>query len=361
MITPSKRKSLSDLVNFRETQENINSKRVLSVNADEVISKEQVRQEFINIDELAESIVSDGQQSPIIVYPKNEEGLYVIQKGERRWRAIQFAGIEKIDIIVNTKPLTKADEVAGELIENIQRDDLKPLEIANGIQQLLEQGLNQNEICKRIGKGKNYVSLHVQLIKADSRIRTVAMQGLTRDIVVLNALKQLSERDPEKFEVYIEGVLSGSTDLSRNEVENLMKENTSTSSTNISDNVLSEQPEPSGDALGESNQEGLHSNDNFDDSDERDDDEFQASEVIQEKSDSSQDDPLKKARDWSTVDPREVIVRCTYITDEANLPAVLRLDRVCSNPSEVWIKVTDGNTTKSIQVNVDSIELTGAE
>ena len=67
----------------------------------------------------------EGQQSPIIVFPKNDNGKYVIQKGERRWRALRVAGIETIDIIVNEKEQSDLDETAGELIENIQRDDLE--------------------------------------------------------------------------------------------------------------------------------------------------------------------------------------------------------------------------------------------
>jgi len=97
------------------------------------LSKAQVRKRFRNIEELAATLVTEGQQSPIIVSPKGEDGKYVIQKGERRWRACKHADIPTIDIIVNDKNQGELDETAGELIENIQRDDLTPLEIAEAL------------------------------------------------------------------------------------------------------------------------------------------------------------------------------------------------------------------------------------
>jgi ParB family chromosome partitioning protein len=100
------------------------AKRFLPYPVDDVVFKVQVRKRFRNIEELAATLLTEGQQSPIIVFPKNEEGKFVIQKGERRWRACKHAGIETIDLVVNDKVQNNLDETAGELIENIQRDDL---------------------------------------------------------------------------------------------------------------------------------------------------------------------------------------------------------------------------------------------
>src|SRR5699024_994862 len=100
---------------------------------------------FRNIEELAATILTEGQQSPIIVFPKNREGKFVIQKGERRWRACKYAGIETIDLIVNDKIQDNLDETAGELIENIQRDDLTPVEIAEALNLFIEEGWKQKD------------------------------------------------------------------------------------------------------------------------------------------------------------------------------------------------------------------------
>lgn len=81
-----------------------------------------------------------------MVYPKNEDGKYVIQKGERRWRACKAKDIPTIDIVVNEKEQTDLDETAGELIENIQRDDLTALEIANALQVFIDKRWQQKTL-----------------------------------------------------------------------------------------------------------------------------------------------------------------------------------------------------------------------
>ncbi len=110
-------KGLSELAKAAKGKK---GKEVLTVPVDDVVSKVRVRKRFRNIEELAATLLTEGQQSPIIVFPKNEEGKFVIQKGsgvgERK-----HAGIETIDLVVNDKVQNNLDETAGELIENIQR------------------------------------------------------------------------------------------------------------------------------------------------------------------------------------------------------------------------------------------------
>ncbi len=138
--------------------------RLLTVKIEEIISKEQIRVRFRYIEELAESIKSDGLQSPIIVSPKDENGKYTIQKGERRWRACKEAGLEKIEVLVRPKPANLAEEVVGELIENIQRDSLSPLEVANALKTLVDEGIKKKDVAKIIGKSNSYVSDHISLL-----------------------------------------------------------------------------------------------------------------------------------------------------------------------------------------------------
>ena len=138
--------------------------QVLLLPIDEVVSKEQVRTIFNEIEELAKTIKSDQQQSPILVAPKNDEGKYVILKGERRWRACKHLGLEHIKAIIDPKAYTSNEIIIGELVENIQREDLAPFEIANAIQRLLDGGLTRTEIQEKLGKSQSYVSMHISMV-----------------------------------------------------------------------------------------------------------------------------------------------------------------------------------------------------
>lgn len=138
--------------------------QVLLLPIEEVVSKEQVRTIFNEIEELAKTIKSDQQQSPILVAPKNDEGKYVILKGERRWRACKHLGLDYIKAIIDPKAYTSNEIIIGELVENIQREDLAPFEIANAIQRLLDGGLTRTEIQEKIGKSQSYVSMHISMV-----------------------------------------------------------------------------------------------------------------------------------------------------------------------------------------------------
>ncbi|MGL4515143.1 MAG: ParB/RepB/Spo0J family partition protein [Shewanella sp.] len=189
-------RGLSELVSVAKGEKNgATGKQILSVPVDQVVSKVQVRKRFRFIEELAVSLVNEGQQSPIIVYPRDEEGRYVIQKGERRWRACKQAGLKTIDIIINDKQISELDEIAGELIENIQRDDLTPFEIANALNAFFESGLRHQEIADRVGKSRMFVINHLSLLKAPDMVRQLYVDEITQDIDTLNNLRQIAELD----------------------------------------------------------------------------------------------------------------------------------------------------------------------
>ena len=107
---------------------------VLELDTDQVINKKQVRTEFDPhyIEELGRSMMQVGQIQPIVVSPADANGRYEIRKGECRWRAARLKGL-KIRAIIDTRSEGEMDAILGELAENIQRDDLKPLEIAGAI------------------------------------------------------------------------------------------------------------------------------------------------------------------------------------------------------------------------------------
>lgn len=179
----------------------LSGKQVLKLNLDEVKSKpDQVRKSFTGIQELADSLLQEGQIQPIIVSPKGEDGLYEIQKGERRWRACRDAGLQTVEAIVNEGDLSDLDATAGELIENIQRDDLTPLEIAAALQRFVDGGWKQKDIAKRIGKTVPFVSSHLSLLKLPDTVLTLYQQNVTQDPETLNNLRLLFDLNPQHCE-----------------------------------------------------------------------------------------------------------------------------------------------------------------
>jgi ParB family chromosome partitioning protein len=126
------------------------------------------------IDDLARSIRSNGVIQPIVVR-KAETG-YEIVAGERRWRASQRAGLLKVPIVVRDIPDDKLRAAA--LIENIQREDLNPIEEATAYRRLADEfGLTQEQIAESVGKDRSSVSNYVRLLKLPEAIRDHVAAG----------------------------------------------------------------------------------------------------------------------------------------------------------------------------------------
>lgn len=126
------------------------------------------------LNELSESIKRYGVIQPIIVSKKDD--YYQIVAGERRWRASKKAGLNKIPAIVRENDEQKNREIA--LIENIQREDLNPIEKARGIKLLMEQyNLTQQQVAEVIGKGRSTVTNTLRILNLDDRVIDLALQG----------------------------------------------------------------------------------------------------------------------------------------------------------------------------------------
>lgn len=126
-----------------------------------------------SIAELAESIKKDGLQSPIMVRPVN--GKYEIVQGERRYRAAQVAGLSEIDAFI--KELTDDDAFHLALIENIQREQLSPIEEANAFKRYVEMGYTHEEIAKKVSKSRTYVTSRLRLLKLIPEIQDMIAEG----------------------------------------------------------------------------------------------------------------------------------------------------------------------------------------
>lgn len=131
---------------------------------------EQPRKNFDDdkLNELAGSIQKHGIIQPIIV--KKENGMYSIVAGERRWRAAKIAGLEKIPVVI--KEITNKEVMEIALIENIQREDLNPIEEAEAYNKLLkEYDITQEELSKTIGKSRSAISNTMRLLMLQEDVR----------------------------------------------------------------------------------------------------------------------------------------------------------------------------------------------
>ena len=127
------------------------------------------------LEELAQSIRNHGVMQPIVVRPV-EGGRYEIIAGERRWRASQQAGLERVPALVREVPDEAA--IAMALIENIQREDLNPIEEAVALQRLQQEfQLTQQQVADAVGKSRVSVSNLLRLIALPEEIKTLLSHG----------------------------------------------------------------------------------------------------------------------------------------------------------------------------------------
>ena len=125
--------------------------------------------------DLADSIRQHGIIQPLTVR-KLQSGYYQIIAGERRWRAARMAGLTQVPVVVIEADDRKAMELA--MIENLQREDLNPMEEAEGYRTLMEQyGLTQEETSQRVGKSRSAVANALRLLHLSDEVRTLVEEG----------------------------------------------------------------------------------------------------------------------------------------------------------------------------------------
>ena len=140
-------------------------------------NSEQPRKDFDEaaISELAESIKIFGVLQPLLVQKKGK--YYEIIAGERRWRAAKKAGLKKIPVIVREYSSQEVVEIS--LIENIQRQNLNPIEEAAAFKKLIEEfNLKQADVAKRVSKSRTAIANSMRLLKLDERVQKMLIDGL---------------------------------------------------------------------------------------------------------------------------------------------------------------------------------------
>ena len=197
---------------INNTEDNVNEKKSEKKD-DNIVIKEiklneiepnrnQARKVFEEeaLDELAESIKEYGVIQPIIVTKK--DGYYEIVAGERRWRASKKAGMKTIPAIVRDDNTRENMEIS--LIENVQREDLNPIEKARGLRTLMDgYNLTQEQVAKKIGKSRSVVANSVRLLNLDERVMKLALEGKLSEGHCISLLSIEDKDDQYKMAEYL--------------------------------------------------------------------------------------------------------------------------------------------------------------
>ena len=139
----------------------------------------QPRKQFDDdaLNQLADSITENGLLQPIAVRPKKLGTGYIIIAGERRWRAARLAGLDEVPVII--KDVSDEQAAALALIENLQREDLNPIGVAEGCHQLIEKyGLTQETAAKKLGKSRSSVTNSLRLLALPQEVRHKVSEGI---------------------------------------------------------------------------------------------------------------------------------------------------------------------------------------
>jgi len=151
------------------------------------------------LQELAQSIRTSGIIQPLLVRPRG--GLFELVAGERRWRAAQLAGLSKVPVIVREIPDDRLLELA--LIENIQRQELNPIEEANAYKRLIESlNLTQDDVARRVGRDRSFITNYLRILRLPTEIQLLlerekltfgharALLGLSEDAILQRRFAQ---------------------------------------------------------------------------------------------------------------------------------------------------------------------------
>lgn len=182
-------------------------------------NKEQPRKTFDQnaLQELARSIEANGVLQPPLVRPM-EDGTYQLVAGERRWRASRIAGLTTIPVIIREMSDEQAMQIS--LIENLQREDLNPIEEAEGLQLLITRyNLTQEEAASRVGRSRPAIANSIRLLGLPEEVRELTREG---QISAGHARALLALGTPDAMVETAEKIKK--EELSVRDVERLVKE-----------------------------------------------------------------------------------------------------------------------------------------
>lgn len=171
--------------------------------------------DLVSIAELAQSIQEAGILQPIVVVPNEDH--FTIIVGERRWRAAQKIGLKTIPAII--RHMTEEQQLEAALVENLQREDLNPLDIASAYQKMTQDlHLTQEQVAVKVGKDRASVSNYMRLLKLPQRVQNM----LAEDKLSMGHARALLSIDDSAVQVQT-ALQIDKRDLSVRAVENLVK------------------------------------------------------------------------------------------------------------------------------------------
>lgn len=204
---------------FQDNSPIESEKSIITLSINEVEpNREQPRKEFDEkaLSELSKSIETNGVIQPILVRPV-AGGSYQIVAGERRWRASRMAGLTEIPVVI--REMSDEDAAVFALIENLQREDLNPVEEAEGIRSLIEEfGMTQDAAADRVGKSRTAVTNTLRLLKLPENILSMVAKG---KITAGHARALISLEDEGKMLKIANAVIDNN--LTVREVEKIVK------------------------------------------------------------------------------------------------------------------------------------------
>ncbi len=184
-----------------------------------VPQKGQPRQHFENqaLDELAQSIQQHGLLEPMVVRRKKGSDQFELIAGERRWRAAQRAGLKEALVVVRDVSSSEAFELA--IVENVQREDLDPIELAEALDRLVkEHGYTQDSLAQKLGKDRSTIANALRLLRLPERVRSQVVQG---ELTEGHARALLGAGEPAKMSEIADKVVRGR--LSVRQTEELVR------------------------------------------------------------------------------------------------------------------------------------------
>ncbi|SDB34942.1 ParB/RepB/Spo0J family partition protein [Eubacterium oxidoreducens] len=193
-MIPAAKSGTKSKTSAKKEKDELQGEVVVEMNINEVSpNREQPRKKFDEdaLEELSESIKQHGILQPLLVEKK--EDYYEIIAGERRWRAAKIAGVKKVPVII--KELTEQEKVEIALIENIQRENLNPIEEAMAYKKLLEEfNLKQDEVAQRVSKSRSAVTNSMRLLKLGEQVQQMVID----DMISTGHARALLSLEPEK-------------------------------------------------------------------------------------------------------------------------------------------------------------------
>ena len=360
----AKKKTFSIAGLLREDDDAIiNGEAVVELSTDQVASNPQVRTEFNDeyIKDLSRSMKQRQQKLPILVSPANEKGIHIIQDGECRWRAAKLAGIP-IKVIIREAFNTEKDRILDQLVANIQRDDLKPLEIAKSIFDLKEIGLSTDDIALELGKSSSYVYRYGKLIDLPNCVKELCEKRVVVDIITLNNLRKLHELNEARAKVICHSGLADG--ITREKSEAYLKEEKSVNkiAPKAEPEIKVAQDQPV-ETLVEISNIAVEASSRIDESvsdlaldDSLDLDEINADQEITHKPEPTSTLPEETPEEASNF--REVGVETVGIKvliTESNEQCVLCIDRIDDDSNYIWVESQSGK----VRIHKDGVKILG--